>query len=307
MARFPPRNPRRGLLRRCVVRLRRRPTGDRRVSFSAQPGETSRSSARRVPASRPSRACSAVLRQTAAASRSMAWPIQKYQLRACASEIAIVLQDAMSPRERSPTTWATAGSTRATPRSRTPPARRTRTTSSSISTRATTPSSAKGGEAHDGRAPAAQHRARVSKECADPDPRRANRGARYDCRDPGGRLDRGCGKDGRRSSSRIGCRPSATRIASSSWTTDGSSRRARTTSCSRAASSIASSRSQLVDPVATQALVNRSCLSDERDGATQRPVAHTCRLAPCPARIARSAITWTTSSRSGAAPSHAAE
>ena len=82
-----------------------------------------------------------------------------------------------------------------------------------------TPVAEAGGDAVGRRAPAAEHRARDAEERADPDPRRADLVAR---RDLGGDRVRtrcaGCARAARRSSSRTGCRRSATPTASSCWT-----------------------------------------------------------------------------------------
>ena len=82
------------------------------------------------------------------------------------------------------------------------------------------------------RAPAAERRARDPEERADPDPRRADLVARRDLR--GDRLRRAAPaarRAARRSSSRTGCRRSATPTASWCSTAAGSPRRAATTSC----------------------------------------------------------------------------
>ncbi len=82
------------------------------------------------------------------------------------------------------------------------------------------------------RAPATERRARDHQERPDADPRRADLVARRDFRRD--RVRRACGAcapDGRRSSSRIGCRRCATPTASSCSTAAGSPRRAATTSC----------------------------------------------------------------------------
>ena len=136
-------------------------------------------------------------------------------------------------RARSPTTSATAGSTPPTRRSRRRRARRTRTSSSRACRRATTPDRRGRRRPVGRRAPAAQRRARDAEGRADPDPRRADVVARRDLRrDRLRRAAAAARRAGRPSSSRTGCRRSATPTASWCSTAAASPRRDGTTSCS---------------------------------------------------------------------------